>query len=144
MEQNKRLDLLQMMYAAVLADTVLQFENEGVLQSVTDRKQQAQMATGKLRANQLGINAPEEVFAILSEIFNCARWTITPKDSGFAAGTTACTLCAIAKKMGSPSPCRIYCLDPMEGMIKGLDPQASFTATETLWESDRCNVEIKR
>jgi hypothetical protein len=31
----------------------------------------------------------------------------------------------------------------MEGLIKGLDPELSFTAHETLWEGSRCRIEAR-
>jgi hypothetical protein len=51
---------------------------------------------------------------------------------------------SIAKKMNAPAPCSLYCLDPMEGMVKGLDPQADFSVEETLWNGEKCRVRVMR
>lgn len=100
------------------------------------------MPTGKTKAAQFGITRPEEVFCRLTEIFGCARWEITAEAGGFAAETKSCKLCAIAKSIGAPGPCDLYCLDPMEGMVKGLAPELQFAVVETLWDGSKCRVEI--
>ena len=136
MDSNKQVQILQMAYAGVLADAVLQFSKEGILASTTERKRQEQLASGKLRAAQFGITKPEEVFLKLSPRFLAVpngRLSIVPTD-GFIAQTSSCKLCAIAKKMGAPSPCHIYCLDPMEGIVKAIKSDAVYTVEETLWE----------
>lgn len=46
METAKQVQMLQMAYAGALADTVLQFSKEGVLERVTERKHREQLATG--------------------------------------------------------------------------------------------------
>jgi Pyruvate/2-oxoacid:ferredoxin oxidoreductase delta subunit len=143
MEINKQVQLLQVIYAGALADSVLQFSKEGILPQVTERKRQEQMATGKMRAAQFGITQPNEVFLKLSEIFACADWKIAESNGdGFAVQSASCKLCAIAKKMGAPSPCRLYCLDPMEGMVKGLKSDAVYTVEETLWDGAKCRVKV--
>jgi hypothetical protein len=35
-------------------------------------------------------------------------------------------------------PCHLFCLDPIEAMIGGLEPGARFDVKETLYEGDRC------
>jgi L-2-amino-thiazoline-4-carboxylic acid hydrolase len=141
MDSNKQVQILQMAYTGVLADAVLQLGKEGVLASTTERKRQEQLAGGKLRAAQFGITKPEEVFLKLSEIFGCAQWEIVNNtEDGFVAQSNSCRLCAIAKKMGAPSPCQIYCLDPMEGIVKAIKSDAVYTIEETLWEGRQCRV----
>lgn len=43
MDSDKQVQILQMAYAGVLADAVLQFDKEGVLQHVSDRKRLEQL-----------------------------------------------------------------------------------------------------
>ncbi len=142
MDTEKKLQLLQMIYAGALADFVLQLEKEGILDKVTERKKSEGILTGKIRAAQFGITTPEGVFTTLSEIFNCANWTINKTEKGFSAENKGCKLCAIAKKIGSGNPCQIYCLDPMEAMVKGINPNAKYNVKETLWDNQRCLVEV--
>jgi hypothetical protein len=143
MDTTKQVQMLQMAYAGALADTVLQLSKEGVLPGVTARKRQEQLATGKLRVTQFGISNQEEVFLKLSELFGCAAWEITDRsEEVFLARNGNCKLCAIAKRIGAPSPCQLYCLDPMEGMVKALKPDAVYTIEETLWEGQKCRVKV--
>lgn len=134
---------MQMVYAGALADFVLQLDKEGVLDKVRERKKSEGMLTGKMRASQFGITTPEEVFTTLSGIFGCANWAIDKTEQGFDAENKACMLCAIAKKIGAGNPCQIYCLDPMEAMVKGISSNAEYTVKETLWDNQRCLVEVK-
>lgn len=144
MDIAKKLQLVQMAYVGIVADSVLQLGREGVLEKVTERKKAEQMAMGKAKVDYYGIHAPEDVFLNLSEVFNCADWKIRPGANGFTAEAADCKLCATAKRIGAPSPCNIYCLNPMEGMVKGLNPNALFEVKETLWSGQRCRVEVKR
>jgi hypothetical protein len=142
MDTDKQVKILQMAYAGVLADAVTQLGKEGVLEAVTTRKHQEQLATGKVRAAQFGIEQPEEAFLKLYEIFGCSNWNIAEVPGGFTAQTKTCMLQAIAKRMGAPSPCRLYCLNPMEGIIKGLKNEAGYTVEETLWDGQKCTVRV--
>ncbi len=142
MQHEKDIQLLQLTYAAVLADATAQFAKENVLQNVTQRKKAEQMATGKIKAEQFGITSPEAVFTRLAAIFNCAAWNLKISEKNFVAETKTCKLCAIAKKINAPAPCYLYCLDPMEGMVKGLNPHTTFAVEETLWEGEKCKVRV--
>ena len=144
MQNEKKIQLLQLTYAAVLADATAQFAKENVLQNVIQRKKAEQMATGKMKAGQFGITSPQAVFTRLAEVFNCAAWEIESSGQWFVAETPSCKLCAIAKKINAPAPCYLYCLDPMEGMVKGLNPNATFIVEETLWEGKKCRVLINK
>mgnify|MGYP001766868295 CR=1 FL=1 len=144
MNIEEKVRILQLTYAAALADATLRMGRDGILPRVTAEKRREQMANGRVRAAQFGISRPEEVFQKLSEIFDCARWQTTAEAGGFSAETKSCKLCAMAKRIGAPGPCDMYCLDPMEGMIKGLAPEAKFTVTDTLWSGSKCRVEVGR
>lgn len=142
MEEEQKVKLLQAIYAGALADSVLRMGNEGILEKVTTEKREEQMQTGKYRAAQFGFKNPEEVFLKLSELFGCANWEVESDNEGFKAEATRCMLCTIAKKMGAQSPCNIFCLDPMEGMIRGIDPNYRFDVKETLWSGQKCVVNL--
>jgi hypothetical protein len=144
MTSDDKVRILQTAYAGALADAVLRMGRDGILPKVTEEKRREQMRTGKAKAEQFGISRPEEVFSKLTDIFGCATWEIKTEDGGFSAETKSCKLCAIAKRMGAPGPCDMYCLDPMEGMIKGLAPEMKFTVGETLWNGSRCQVKVGR
>ncbi|MFC2063282.1 hypothetical protein ACFLS8_05005 [Chloroflexota bacterium] len=143
MKNEDKIRILQLTYAGVLADAVLRMGREGVLEKVTREKKQEQMLRGKKNAEQFGITQPEEVFLKLSEIFNCASWEIMSEPGGFSAQANACKLCGFAKKFGAQKPCNLYCLDPMEGMVKGLNDKLDFTVRETLWDEQKCKITVK-
>jgi len=143
MDTEKRVQILELAYAGALVDSVRCLNNEGILEKVTEQKKKEQFALGKQQAERFGIQKPEEVFQKLSEIFNCASWEILNKEMGFTAVSKVCKLCALAKRMGTESPCRIYCLNPMEGMVKGIDPAKEFNVGETLWDGGKCSIEVK-
>jgi hypothetical protein len=144
MNPKQQIKILQLTYASVLADAVLQFDREQVLERVTERKRAEQMATGAAKAEAFGLTTTDQVFTTLSEVFGCADWDVTPRDSDFDAVAQSCLLCALAKQKGASSPCRLYCLDPMAGMVKGLDPEAEMQVQETLWNGTACRVEVRR
>ncbi len=143
MEDAKKLQMLRTFYAGALADSVLRFDRKGILDEVTAEKRREQLAGGKARAAQLGIADAQSVFDVLSGIFGCADWQTEAAESGFTASASRCMLCAFSKKMGTQSPCNIYCLDPMEGMVKGLEEGAEFRVESTLWADDRCRVSVR-
>ena len=142
MEQEKQLKLLRIIYAGVLADATLEFGKEGVLANVIERKRQKQLQTGKMHVTRFGVTKPEEVFTALSEVFQCANWQVEKQPTGTSGIATKCMLCNIAKKIGAPSPCELYCLLPMESMVNAINPNAEFQVKETLWDGKKCHVDI--
>jgi hypothetical protein len=142
MENEAKLKILQTTYAAVLAETAGHLGAAGLLEKVTEAKRRQAPATGARMVAQLGISDPAEVFTRTAEVFGCAAWTVTRENGATVAENRSCLLCALARRLGSPCPCRIYCLHPLEGMARALDPAARLTAHETLWEGSRCRVEL--
>ncbi|MHB1154447.1 MAG: L-2-amino-thiazoline-4-carboxylic acid hydrolase [Eubacteriales bacterium] len=144
MECAEKVKTLQMIYAGALADSVLRFDSEGVLEKVTQKKRTEQLLDGKIRAAQMGITKQDDVFLKLSDLMGCADWKITYNEdgTGFTSTASRCMLCTIAKKMGTKSPCHIYCLDPMEGMVKGLDEKTNFSIENTLFDGTQCCVKV--
>lgn len=143
MDLEKRVQILEFAYAGVLADATNCFGREGILEKVTEEKKKMQMALGKQQTERYGVQKPDEVFTKLAEIFNCASWEINHDEDGFIAESKVCKLCAIAKRMGTSSPCFIYCLNPMEGMVKGINPNAIYEVMETMWDGEKCRVAVK-
>jgi len=144
MDTQQHLRLLQITYAAQLADAIRQYGRVGILQKVTDEKRAERRATGAAQAAQLGITEPQAAFTTSAELFGCADWTVNGAegDGSFEAGATRCLLCVMVKKAGGPSPCRLFCLDPIEAMVKGLSPDARFEVMDTLYEGECCRVRV--
>ena len=143
METEKKLAVLQHVYTAVLADAVRMLGLTDDLPRIEAMKRQEQLAVGQRKCQAFGIQTADRVFSVLSELFNCADWQVEATDDGIIATAGHCQLCGMARKLGAPSPCRLYCLDPMEGMIRGLDKDAKFETQETLWDGDCCRVRVK-
>jgi hypothetical protein len=143
MDAQTHIRILQQAYAGQLADTVLRYEQAGILEDVTAVKRTQRLQTGAAQAAQLGITAPEEAFTVSATLFGCADWKVEEDDAGpFHAEARHCLLCTMVKRLGGPSPCRVFCLDPIESVVRGLRPGATFAVQETLYEGERCRVRV--
>ena len=40
------------------------------------------------------------------------------------------------------APVKFIVLSPIEAMIKGVNPQADFSVEKTLWENEKCVVQL--
>ncbi len=142
MGKDDRLQLLQTSFIAVVTDSLSQYGNEGIIESVTERKKETQFKNGKKNADFYGLSCTEDIFTKFCEIFDNTTWNIEKTPNGFTAETSACKLYSMARQFDTPSPCRIYCMNALEGMAKGLEPESEFNLVETLWDGKRCRVEI--
>lgn len=142
MNTETRVKILENAYIGILVDSIYHYSKQGVLDNVIEDKKKIQMLMGKDQCVKFGITKPEDVFNVLSGAFNCAKWEFEHNDNGFEAKAKACKLCAFAKKVGIESPCYLYCLNPMEGMVKGLDATLDYEASETLWDGKECRVKV--
>ncbi len=142
MNTETRLRVLQSLYAGVLADSVRRYSGAGILEKVTEEKRSEQIGQGGQIVKSLNIQSPEEVFTALSEITNCAVWEKADSPEGIVMETGSCQLCALAKRFAAGCPCHVYCLHPMEGMVKGLDSGYRFIVEETLWDGAKCRVRV--
>jgi len=100
------------------------------------------MQNGKSLATRLGIKEAHEAFYKTQDIYGCANWICEESVNGFIAICNSCLLCNIAKQMGTPSPCQLHCLSPIEAMIKGVEPNSIFSVEKTLWDGDTYLVRV--
>jgi hypothetical protein len=142
METEKRLKMLQLFYAGVLADSVRRYSEAGILDEVEARKEQEQRMAAKNQLAQLQISTPAEIFELYSEVFGCISWNIEKAGENLTATGRSCLLCAIAKKMNLPQPCNIYCINPVRAQVEALDGRNSLRVVSTLWEGDRCEFQV--
>jgi len=140
---EQKLKTLQLYYAAAIADSVARYGREGILEKITNQKGEEQARNGAGLAARFGVTEPIQAIEKTRDTYGCADWVCTDTGSGFEAVASNCTLCAISKQMGQFSPCKIYCLQPIEAMIKGVSPDADFSVADTLWDSDKCEVDVK-
>jgi hypothetical protein len=144
METEKRLKLLQLFYAGVLADSVRRYSEAGILSHVEAQKAEEQKMAAKGQLAQLQITTPAGIFRLFSEVFGCISWNIEEADNMVTARGYSCLLCAIAKKMDLPKPCNIYCINPVRAEVEGLEGGFRLNVASTLWESDKCEFEVAR
>lgn len=144
MNIEKRLALLQNTYAASIAETVNNYERLGVLPAIVEKRKERQAQTAPFLNQQLGIEAVEDIFYKLSEVYGCANWSVEKTNNGYIAMAAACKLCALSKKMGGANPCNGWCLDPMFAMIvaTGKVNTDSIIVESTLMTGDCCKVLI--
>mgnify|MGYP001019767780 CR=1 FL=1 len=138
-EQN--LTILQTAYAAALVDAVSRFDEAGVLQEVVERRRRHR--GGAQACRFFGVTTPREVFTRLTELFGCAAWELEEEDDGFTAVTKGCRMHHLAARTGAPSPCELYCLEPMRDLLGALAPGARFEVEETLAAGDCCRVRVR-
>jgi len=144
METEKRLKMLQLFYAGVLADSVRRYSEAGILNGVEAQKEKEQRMAAKGQLAQLQISTPGEIFKMFSEVFGCISWEIEETDDKLTARGHSCLLCAIAKKMNLPKPCNIYCINPVRAQAESLDGGYRLNVGSTLWESDKCEFVVIR
>ncbi|HBC99963.1 MAG TPA: hypothetical protein DC053_12370, partial [Lachnoclostridium sp.] len=89
------------------------------------------MKNGALLAERFRVKEPQDAFLKTADTYGCADWVCEKTNDGFVAIASRCMLCAISKKMGEYSPCKIHCLSPMEAMLRGITPEAEFVVEET-------------
>jgi hypothetical protein len=141
MQAEQTLQIVRMTYAAALADAVKRLADEGVLERVTAKRRAEHLANGASTAKQFGVSKPSDALRRTVELFACADWRVCDDEGGgFSAVASRCTLCAMPKRLGAASPCRIYCLDPIEGMVRGLEPDLRVEVSETLFEGEACRL----
>lgn len=136
--------ILKLAYANLMAESAAEFTRHGILQKITEEKYPRQIAKGRESAAMMGITNPKEAFETISSTFGCANWEVEETAFQFKAQTTSCMLCALAKKYNSDSPCKLYCLNPLEGLIKAVNLDYEFKVKSTLFESDRCEVSVSK
>ncbi len=144
MTTEERLKSLQRIYIAFYADTIKQYGDEGILEKVTAQKREQQLLNAKSMVAQFGAATVKDIFQNVREIFNCANWEVCETQNETVATATGCPLCVYAKKIGTQNPCDIFCLNPLEAMVKGLDEELSFKVSETLWDGKQCIISIKK
>jgi hypothetical protein len=142
MTETQTLKTLQLFYAGLLVDAVRQYQKFGILEQVIEKKKQEQKLAAPDQLSRLGIGNVEELFTTFSTIFGCASWRIdtigTDIGPGYKATASSCLACAIAKKLGAPSPCAISCINPFTALAKALPVSRTLVAEQTLWDSDSC------
>lgn len=142
MNKDKHLFLMRNLYTGLQAETMARYAKAGILNEIEQEKEVLSLASGEKNVQMLGVTKPEEAFTVPAAIVECASWEISNNKNGFTAVCSGCKLAAMCKKFETPSPCGMYCLNPIKGMIKALKPDAMFIVKSTLWSDANCTVEV--
>jgi len=144
MEIEKKLGLLQYIYAASVAETVNIYGKMNVLNNIVEKRKERQPQSAPSLNKQLDVKNVKDVFNKLSEVFGCANWTVEETLDGYIATATACKLCSLSKKMGGADPCHGWCLDPMFAMVSAISGinDENITVQSTLMNGDCCKILI--
>lgn len=138
MDHEKNLKTLQLFYAGALVDAVRHYAAQGVLESVTEAKRREQEIAAPGQLHRLGIHSAQELFSTYTELFGCAEWRVEAEEPDLIMRTRSCLACSLAKKLGAPSPCRIFCINPLGAQAAALDRPLQLRVGQTLWDSDSC------
>ncbi len=121
---------------------MIRYARASILNDIEKDRIKLSLASGENNAQMLGVTKPEEAFTKPASIVDCASWEVTRNRNGLNAECSGCKLFAMCNKLGTPSPCRMYCLNGIEGMIKALKPEAVFIVKSTLWTGENCTVGV--
>lgn len=143
MSAEKNLFLIRNLYTNLQAEVLGRYEKAGILKEIEMEKRVQSHTYGKMFCDMLGVSEIKEAFLRPSEIVQCAVWELKEEVNSLEAVCKGCKIASICKKEGNVSPCNMFCLNPIEGMIKGLKPDARFNVESTLMESDKCKVIVK-
>lgn len=136
------LKTLQLFYASVLADSVYNYSEFGILSPVTENKRKRQAFTASAQIKQLNAKKPKELFQLFSRVFGCIQWQISEDKGDCVARGNKCLLCQIAKSMNTAQPCFIYCINPYRELLKAMTPSYKLEVKQTLWDKDACIFKV--
>lgn len=148
METQKKVNLMQNVYAASLAETVNTYQKLNVLEQVVATKKTRQMQSAQVMIQQLEISSIEDVFLKLYSLFGCSKWIFEETQTEYIAKSEYCKLCALSKKMGGANPCDGWCLNPIKAMINIVSDAAikdeNINVQSTLLYGSCCLIRIKK
>jgi hypothetical protein len=136
------MEVLRSLYIRLEAETMLRYAGAGILKGVEEERSELSLAAGKASAQMLGVTTPKEAFKKPAAIVDCASWKILANEKSFTAVCVGCKLAAMCKELNTPSPCRMYCLNPIEGMVKAVEAEARFKVESTLMSEKNCTVKV--
>lgn len=135
--------LRQVLFMNML-ESLKNYKNNGILKKVEKEKADRDILEGPAKVKHYNINSAEQFLKFSSDTFNCAHWSLEHDEEGFTATTDGCVICSLAKKLGAPSPCKMTCISPVRGVIKGIDSNHDLKVLETLWEGNKCIFRVNR
>jgi hypothetical protein len=142
MSAERNLFIMRNLYMGLMAETMARYAKARALEEIEQEKRSKSLAMGETNAEVLGVTTVTEAFTGPASVVECASWGITETDDRVKAVCKSCKLMGMCKKLNTPSPCRMYCLNPIEGMVKTLNRDADFKVESTLWDGNSCVVKV--
>jgi hypothetical protein len=142
MKSEEKLEIMRVLYTGLQAESLMRYAKADIFDEIAEERIGLSLASGIRSIQMLNVKNPADAFTRPASVVECASWKITEIDDSLIAVCNGCKLVDICKKMGTPSPCNIYCLSPIEGMIKALKAEASFQVKSTLYDSNNCTVKV--
>lgn len=142
MDTNERLELLQLLYAGLMAETAAVLAEHGILEQVTERKRREDRLAAPARVEQTGTTTPEALFALHRSVAGFSDWKSAHEGAMVTVASTACKLCDIAQASGGPPPCRLFCIDPLTALCAALPVPRTLTVRSTRCTAEQCLFHI--
>jgi len=142
MDTNERLELLQLLYAGLMAETAAVLAEHGILEHVTERKRREDRLAAQARVEQSAVTTPEALFELHRSVAGFSDWKSAQEGATVTVTSAACKLCDIARASGGPPPCRLFCIDPLTALCAALPEPRTLTVRSTRCSAERCIVHI--
>ncbi len=142
MEQQMKINTLRQVILIQAVEALRNYTEQGVLDKVIADKQKRDIRDGANRAKLFGITKPEQILALNSELYDCAVWDIKNDGEDVVAVADSCKMCTMVKDAGLPSPCALFCINPVDGVVRGVTGNYKLKVEETLWNGDCCRFRI--
>ncbi len=142
MEQEMKISTLRQIIIMQALDALENYERTGVLAEVTKMKRERDILSGEKKAELFGITKPEQFLVFNAELIECAIWDIKKENDDIVAIASSCKMCEQAKARELPSPCHLYCINPVDGVVQGVEGGYKLSVEETLWNGTECRFRI--
>ena len=140
---ENRLEMLQLLYAGLLAEAVSLFEQHGILDNITEQKLREEILSASARIKQLQLQTPEDIFSLHSSVIGFTDWNIEPMQNGFRITNSHCKLYAITKALDCANPCLLCCIHPLNALCEALNPKQTIIVETTMKDSNRCTFFVQ-
>ncbi len=144
MEPSVQTQALQQLVLIQPLEALRNYNNHGILNQVTRENRERDLAGGAAKAASFGFTRPEDILEFDLNVIDCAKWSIQKKTSETIAITKHCKLCNMAKDQELPSPCALFCINPVRGIVEGVEGNYRLDVEETLWNGDCCRFKISK
>lgn len=142
MTQKEKISVLQLVFAGQIIKEFELIRKKYALTTLLKNEERNALRAAPGRLKQLGLHSVPGVFNFISTVPGFAQWRKRISGNKRTYVTEACKLRDIARYTGCPQPCKLYCIVPIEALLKGLDRRYSIEVQSTLWDGEHCSFII--